>query len=119
MDRRTPVDQGVLVARQPLLARHAVHLRRLRHASGLQHDRRVPRIRPDGSTNTEPQDNIATPVEVPQAASAPTPIEFFNATEGSGLGNFTLTPSVSVVVPANAYNGYYTSVVTLAIVSGP
>ena len=30
-----------------------------------------------GSTNTEPQNNIATPVEVPQAATAPTPIEFF------------------------------------------
>jgi hypothetical protein len=72
-----------------------------------------------GSTDTTPEDGLPTPIEIPQAATAPTPAGFYEAAHGTGLGNFTLTPSVSVAVPANAYNGYYSSVVTLAIVSGP
>jgi hypothetical protein len=72
-----------------------------------------------GSTDTNPEDPLDTPVEVPQSGTAPTPDEFYDAAYGTGRGNFTLTPDVAVVVPANAYDGYYSSVVTLAIVSGP
>jgi len=35
------------------------------------------------------------------------------------MGSFTITPTVKVSVPANAYAGIYTSTVTLAVVSGP
>jgi hypothetical protein len=72
-----------------------------------------------GSTDTPPSNDRPTPLEVPQGATAPTAIAFYDAGWGTGLGNFTITPSISVVVPANAYDGHYSSVVTLAVVSGP
>jgi hypothetical protein len=84
-----------------------------------------------GSTDTNPtstttytgdtvgKNPVTTGLEIPQASTAPTAVEFYDAATGTGLGNFTLAPSISVAVPANAYNGYYDSVVTLAIVSGP
>ena len=62
---------------------------------------------------------VTTGLEVPQAATAPTPVKFYNAAIGTGMGNFTYTPTVKVDVPANAYNGFYTSVLTIAINSGP
>jgi hypothetical protein len=90
-----------------------------------------------GSTDTNPTNSIGyvgnavgenpvtTGLEIPQglsteeAPNGPTPVKFYDAAHGTGLGNFTVTPNISVDVPANAYNGYYQSVVTLAIVSGP
>jgi hypothetical protein len=47
------------------------------------------------------------------------PIKFFNAADGTGMGNFTLTPTVKVSVPAKSYKGAYKSTVTIAAVSGP
>ena len=35
------------------------------------------------------------------------------------LGRFTVTPTVNVAIPGNAYAGSYTSTVTVAAVSGP
>lgn len=70
-------------------------------------------------TCTSPTNAIAYPVGVPAGATAPTPVKFFNAAAATGLGRFTVTPTVQVSVPANALAGTYTSTVTLAIVSGP
>lgn len=71
------------------------------------------------STDTNPTNSVTTPLAVPQASSAPTPIKFYDAAYGTGMGNFTLTPAFNVSVPANAYAGTYQSVLTIAIVSGP
>jgi hypothetical protein len=51
--------------------------------------------------------------------NAATAAEFYNASAGTGMGDFNLALPVSVVIPADAYSGVYQSTQTLAIVSGP
>jgi hypothetical protein len=70
-------------------------------------------------TNTPPSNSVTYPVAVPAGATAPTPVKFFNAAANSGMGKFTLTPTIAVFVPQNTYAGTYTSTVTIAIASGP
>jgi hypothetical protein len=70
-------------------------------------------------TCTNPTNAIAYPVAVPAGATAPTAVKFFNAAANSGLGKFTITPTVSVFVPQNTIAGTYTSTLTVSIVSGP
>jgi hypothetical protein len=70
-------------------------------------------------TNTSPTNAVTYPVSVPAGATAPTAVKFFNAAANTGMGKFTVTPTVGVFVPQNAYAGTYTSTVTVAIVSGP
>jgi WxL domain surface cell wall-binding len=73
-----------------------------------------------GSTCTNPTTNSITyPLGVPTAATAPTPVKFFNAAANTGMGSFTITPTVTVAIPANAFAGSYTSTVSVAVVSGP
>jgi hypothetical protein len=68
---------------------------------------------------TAPTNGVTYPLTVPAGAVAPTAVKLYNAAADSGLGSFTVTPSVQVTVPGNAYAGIYTSTVTLAIASGP
>lgn len=70
-------------------------------------------------TCTNPTDGTTYPVGVPAGSTPPTAITFYSASAGTGMGDFTLTPTVQVSVPANAYAGTYTSTLTLAVVSGP
>lgn len=70
-------------------------------------------------TCTDPTNATAYPLSVPAGAVAPTPVKFFSAAAETGLGEFTVTPTVAVSIPANTYAGTYTSTVTLASVSGP
>lgn len=70
-------------------------------------------------TCTNPTNAITYPLTVPAAATPPAAVKFFNAAANTGMGKFTLTPTVGVSVPANTYAGTYTSTVTLASVSGP
>ena len=72
-----------------------------------------------GGTCTNPTNAIAYPLTVPAAASAPTAVKLFDAAAGTGLGRFTITPTVSVAIPGNSYAGSYSSTVTIAAVSGP
>lgn len=73
-----------------------------------------------GGTCTNPTNAISYPLGVPAAAgSAPTAVKFFNAAANTGMGRFTVTPSIDVAIPGNAYAGSYTSTVTIAAVSGP
>jgi WxL domain surface cell wall-binding len=73
-----------------------------------------------GGTCTNPTNSLSYPLAVPAAAgSAPTAVKFFNAAANTGMGRFTVTPSIDVAVPGNAYAGGYTSTVTIAAVSGP
>ncbi|MDQ2903839.1 MAG: WxL domain-containing protein [Chloroflexota bacterium] len=69
---------------------------------------------------TDPSNLITyAPLLVPAAATAPTAVKFFNADVNTGRGTFTVTPTVSIALPANTFAGSYTSTVTLAVVSGP
>ena len=72
-----------------------------------------------GSTCTNPTNGITYPLGVPAAATAPTPVKLFNAAANTGMGNFTITPTITVSIPANTFSGSYTSTVSVAIVSGP
>lgn len=71
------------------------------------------------TTCTDPTNTVTYPLALPAGATAPTAVKLFNAAANTGMGSFTVTPTVSVSVPANAYAGKYSSTVTLAIVSGP
>jgi hypothetical protein len=70
-------------------------------------------------TCTNPTNAVTYPVGVPAAATAPTAVKFFNAAASSGMGSFTVTPTVGVFVPSTTFAGSYSSTLTLSIVSGP
>lgn len=70
-------------------------------------------------TCTNPTNAVAYPVGVPAAATAPTAVKFFNAAANTGLGSFTVTPTVGVFVPSSTFAGSYSSTLTVSIVSGP
>jgi hypothetical protein len=72
-----------------------------------------------GATCTAATNSITYPLGVPAGSSAPTAVELFNAAADTGMGGFTVTPTIQVAIPANAYAGTYTSTVTVAVVSGP
>lgn len=70
-------------------------------------------------TCTNPSNAQSYPVTVPAAGTAPAAVKFFNTSASNGMGKFTITPTIGVTVPQNAFAGSYTSTVTIAIVSGP
>ena len=72
-----------------------------------------------GGTCTNATNAITYPVTVPAAATAPAAVKVFNSAATTGLGRFTITPTVNVAIPGNSYAGTYTSTLTVAAVSGP
>ena len=72
-----------------------------------------------GGTCTNPTNAITYPTTVPAAATAPAAVKVFNAAANTGMGKFTITPTVNVLVPGNSFSGSYTSTLTVAAVSGP
>ncbi len=65
---------------------------------------------------TTPTNSLAYPITVIAGAA---PVKFFNAASGTGSGQFTITPTTGVQIPANADSGTYTSTVTYTVASGP
>jgi hypothetical protein len=63
--------------------------------------------------------SITFPVSVPAGAGPPSPAKFYNAALGTGIGTFTITPTIQVAIPANSYSGSYTCTITVVINSGP
>ena len=59
------------------------------------------------------------PYVVPAGVVAPTATKLFNAAVGTGIGSQTVTPVLTLKVPAAAYAGAYTSTVTVSLNSGP
>jgi hypothetical protein len=57
-------------------------------------------------------------VTYPLAISG-TATKFFNAAVSSGLGKVDVTPTIDIGIPGNAYEGIYTSTVTIAAATGP
>jgi hypothetical protein len=73
-----------------------------------------------------PDDGVTYPVAVTTAASSPSPVSVYEAAADSGLGVTILGGSGAadpvgwwLNVPANAWEGAYTSTVTVTIASGP
>lgn len=70
-------------------------------------------------TCTNPSNARTYPIAVPAGTTAPTAVKIFNTTADNGMGRFTITPTIGVTIPQNAYAGTYTSTVTLSVVTGP
>jgi len=70
-------------------------------------------------TCTNPTNAVTYPVGVPAGTTPPTAVKFFNAAANTGLGSFTVTPTMGVFVPATSFAGSYSSTLTVSIVSGP
>jgi hypothetical protein len=66
-----------------------------------------------------PSNAIAYPLTVPAAATAPAAVKIFDAAEQTGAGPFTVTPSLTLAIPANAASGSYSSTWTFTVASGP
>ena len=66
-----------------------------------------------------PTNAIAYPIALPAGAPAPTAVKLYNATAGTGKGPVTVQLTANLSVPANAYNGTYSSTWTIAVASGP
>ncbi len=74
----------------------------------------------DQGTCTDPTNAISyTALTVPADTTAPLAVKFFNAAANTGMGDFTITPTLEVSIPANTYAGDYESTMTVSIVSGP
>lgn len=67
-----------------------------------------------GSSCTAATNAIGYPIGLSTTAA-----KFFNASANTGMGKVDVTPSVSVLIPGNAFAGTYSATVTLAAVSGP
>ena len=72
-----------------------------------------------GGSCTNATNAITYPVTVPAAATAPAAVKIFNAAANTGMGRFTITPTINVAIPGNSFSGSYTSTLTVAAVSGP
>jgi hypothetical protein len=70
-------------------------------------------------TCTSPVNAQTYPIAVPAAGTAPAAVKIFNTSANNGMGKFTITPTIGVTVPQNAFAGSYTSTVTLSVVTGP
>jgi hypothetical protein len=73
----------------------------------------------NGGVCANPTNSLTYPINVPAGSSPPTPNKFYNAASATGVGTFTVTPTIQVSVPQNSYAGSYTSTLTIAIASGP
>jgi hypothetical protein len=71
------------------------------------------------STNTAPTEDT-DPITVPIAVPSTTPGAIFQTADlGTGLGNFLVTPTVEVNIPANTYAGIYTATAEVDLTQGP
>jgi hypothetical protein len=73
----------------------------------------------DGGDCTNPTNSIGISLYVPADAVAPAAGKFFNAAIDTGMGDFTVTPTFQLAIPADTYAGAYSSTVTITIASAP
>jgi hypothetical protein len=72
-----------------------------------------------GVCASNPTNSITYPIAVPAGSTAPAAVKFFNAANATGVGTFTVTPTVLVAIPANAYAASYATTLTLTLAVGP
>ena len=72
------------------------------------------------SASCNPVNNkIRYPVLVPAGNAAPHTVTFYDSTgNNTGTGSFTVTVSINVLVPGNAYAGTYTGTITITLIAG-
>lgn len=72
-----------------------------------------------GGSCTSPTNAVTYALGVPAGSTAPSAVKLFSAASTTGMGRFTVTPTVNVNIPGNVYAGTYSSTVTVAVASGP
>lgn len=74
-----------------------------------------------GSTCTVASNSISYPYTMPAAdgSVATTATKMYDAAVNTGMGNMTVTPTMVITVPGNAYSGTYTATIDASLVSGP
>jgi hypothetical protein len=72
-----------------------------------------------GASCVSPTNALTYPVTVPAGTTPPAAVKLDDAAAGTGIGIFTITPTIAVSVPANSHAGTYNSTLTIALVSGP
>lgn len=68
---------------------------------------------------TAPRNLVGYPVPMPASTPETAPVKVFDADQGSGMGVFSVTPTVAVSIPGDTFAGTYVSTLAVAIVSGP
>jgi hypothetical protein len=71
------------------------------------------------ATCTAPTNSIGYAVNVPADTVAPVAVKFFNAALDTGMGDFTITPTFQMAIPADTFAGTYESTITVSLVSAP
>jgi WxL domain surface cell wall-binding len=72
-----------------------------------------------GGSCTNPTNAVAYALAVPAGATAPTGVKLFDGAVNTGMGRFTVTPTINVGILGNVYAGTYNSTVTVAVATGP
>lgn len=72
-----------------------------------------------GYTCTVPTNSITYPLTLPAGATAPAAVSVFSAAANSGMGDSTVSLSLSLAIPGNSMAGSYSGTDTLAGVSTP
>ena len=73
----------------------------------------------DGTTCTDPTNVIGYPFTVPADTAAPAAGTFFSSAVNTGMGDFTVTPTFQLSIPATTFVADYSSTVTITIASAP
>lgn len=71
------------------------------------------------STCTVATTSVTYPYVLPAGSTAPTPTEMFNATAGTGMGAQSISPTLSVAIPANSLAGTYATTINVSLNTGP
>lgn len=66
-----------------------------------------------------PVNSVSYPIGLPAGATAPTAVKLYNAASGTGAGPVDLGIALSLLIPAQAYAGNYSSTWTLTLATGP
>jgi hypothetical protein len=63
--------------------------------------------------------DMTLPSAIPAGTPPPTATRFFGTATNTGMGVYTLTPTIAVAIPTGTLLGTYTTTFTVTISSGP
>ncbi len=72
-----------------------------------------------GATCALASNSIPYPYSLPAGSGPPSASKLFDAAASTGMGDQTVTPTLTLAVPASTYAGSYSSTWTISLVSGP
>lgn len=78
--------------------------------------RSAPSVACASTCSSMPTNSVSYAVSIPQNNVA---VKWFNAALGTGLGSFTITPQLTLAIPAKSFAGSYVATETYSIVIGP